>query len=290
MNSMTGYGRAVVEAGPGERLIVEVSSVNRKQTDIALSLPKELSALEPDFRELATRRIARGRININVQWHSRKSSAVVVDEQAAAEVFAASERLAEKLQLAGGMSVDALLRAPGVIREVPADIDLDDLKQQALSALDQAFTQMEQMRATEGASLERDFRARVESLRDTILKIRSCAEGVPSRHREAMHARLAKMGLPINLDDERLVREIGLLADRSDVTEELTRLDSHLAQFCEQLDAEGAVGRTLEFINQEIFRELNTIGTKAGHADISRFVVDAKSELERIREQVANVE
>jgi len=290
MNSMTGYGRAVIEAGPGERIVVEVSSVNRKQSDIALVLPKELSALEPDLREFAASRFARGRVNINLQFIAQRPSSVRIDEEAAAEVFSASQRLVERFGLDRSLGVDALLRAPGVVREVPAEIDPEQLEPAALQALESAFIDMERMRAAEGETLKRDFLARLESLRNLLARIRERAAEVPARHRDAMCKRLEKLGLPVDLNDERLVREIGLLADRSDVSEELTRLQSHLEQFEEQLEADGSIGRTLEFINQEIFRELNTIGTKAGHADISRFVVDAKSELERIREQVANVE
>lgn len=290
MNSMTGYGRAVVETGPGDRIIAEVGSVNRKQTDIALSLPRELSALEPEIRKFAASRVARGRITIGIQFVSARSALLEVDEAAALEAAEAFRRIGTRLGLADSLTLDTVLRAPGVVRECTVELDASALEAEVRNALAGAFDAMQKMRAAEGRTLARDFRARCRTLAKLVTAIRRIARKVPARQRALMQERLARLGVGIDLSDDRLVREIGLFADRSDITEELTRLGSHLTQFSEQLGTSGPVGRTLEFISQEMFRELNTIGTKAGDADISRFVVDAKTELDRIREQLANVE
>jgi uncharacterized protein (TIGR00255 family) len=291
MHSMTGYGRGEA-ATSAVRFTVELHSVNRKHIDIALSLPRALQPIEGKVREKAQARVARGRLNISITLvPTGDASTVQVIDEDLAELYADSmRRLQEKLGLAGSLELDTVLRAPGVLLAPGQDVDAEAVWPVLESALDSALEALLTMRAAEGTALAHDLQVRLQTLRDQVSLILARAPEIPKLYRSQLMDRLKAADLEISLSDERLLRELALFADRCDISEELTRLQSHFKQMEKLLRTEGPVGRTLEFLTQEIAREFNTLGVKSNDASISHWVVAAKAELEKIREQIQNIE
>jgi uncharacterized protein (TIGR00255 family) len=271
---------------------VELSTVNRKQSEIAINLPRDLNELETRIRRAINARISRGRTNVLLAHHPSTDGArrLALDVDLARSYHNAMRALQKKLGAAGQITIDTILQAPGVMRAPEEAIEPDRAWPAVERALESALNDLIKMREREGRHLARDLMRRVKTTRRLLKEIRELHPAVVKKFRAALSERIEKTGLPIGKDDERLAKEIFLFADRSDVSEELTRLESHLAQFRHHLRKEEPVGRTLEFIVQEIFRELNTLGAKANDADISQRVVACKTELEKIREQVQNLE
>lgn len=291
MNSMTGFGAASAPLA-SSTLRVEISGVNRKQTEIAVSLPRSWAELETRARDLAAGAVSRGRVNLNISLQSSGSDNAALSVNRA-KLTSLKQRLSDVSNELGHpveASLDALLRLGIIAEETDADISPEDAWAVAEPAIRRALDAFCTLRAQEGANLRRDLLARIDTLRDYRSRMLERASGVALRHRETLLKRLEESGLPLPADDERIIREIALFADRCDVSEEMTRLGSHLDQFCAICAKDEAVGRTLDFLCQEIFRELNTTGSKANDAELAQLVVNAKTELEKVREQVQNVE
>jgi uncharacterized protein (TIGR00255 family) len=292
IRSMTGQGRAELAAG-GVKVAVELRAVNHRQFEARLDLPPTLAAIEADMRARLHARIARGYVTCRVQLDvsaATRQEGCRVDYDLAAVFVERLRQAGRKLGLKDDLTVSALLNMPGLVTGADVSAKLDKLGPQAIKCLDQALKSFLAMRAVEGRELGRDIRTRLRVIGGIMDGIAGRAPEVAETYRQALLARLQKAGVPLGQGDDRLIREVALFADRSDITEEVTRLRSHLKQACEQLASATPVGRTLDFLLQEMFREINTIGSKANDADISRMVVKAKAELERIREQVQNVE
>ena len=259
MKSMTGFGRG--EASDGElRCRVELSSVNRKQGDIEVRLPREHGGLEAEIRRRAAGVLSRGRLAVAVivERMSGSGAELRVDRGLAAQYAEALKELdREHFGGSGQVGADVLLRAPGVF-----------LVSEQVSGSAEAVSLLAKL----GKALRKD------------------AGAVPQAYREALMRRLGEAGLPVDLGDERIVREVALFADRSDISEELSRLGGHLEEFRRLCRADEPSGRAMDFLCQELHRELNTIGSKAGHLGIAHAVVAGKTEVERIREQVQNAE
>ncbi|MBM3859841.1 MAG: YicC family protein [Verrucomicrobia bacterium] len=290
MRSMTGYGRGEHVQG-GFKFSVELNSVNRKQSDISIKLPAELEELEPRIRDAINAHVSRGRINAVVAFHrSEAAEHVELDTALAKAYLRAIQKLQKELKLNGTLTLDTILRAPGVLKLAESALDADALWPGVESALRKALERLVKMREKEGKHLAADLAKRLDLLVAGTATIRSAAPETVKRYREQLHARIKEAGLAVPLDDERLAKEVVFFADRCDITEELTRLDSHFQQFRASLKSAEPVGRTLDFLAQEMNREINTIGSKANAAEISQQVVTMKAELERIREQVQNIE
>src|SRR5436190_6222460 len=291
MRSMTGYGRADIEHG-GTKFSVELNSVNRKQSDIVINLPRDLTELEPRIRQTINENISRGRTNATITFHSGPNGTrnLALDTELAHSYHEAMHALQKELNTPGEITISTILQAPGVMRLPEQAVDVEEAWPAIDRALHAALADLIKMREREGKHLAKDLIHRLKAIRRKLKEIRAFHPDVIKRYRAALIDRIQKAGLPIASDDERLLKEISFFADRTDVSEELTRLESHLAQFAHHLRRNEPVGRTLEFITQEIFRELNTLGAKANDAAISQRVVACKAELEKIREQVQNLE
>jgi uncharacterized protein (TIGR00255 family) len=290
MRSMTGYGRGDADYA-GAKFSVELNSVNRKQSDIVMNLPRDLAGLEARIRQAINEQISRGRMNVLVVMHQGANGAgLALDTALARSYHAAMLTLQKELSAPGEITIGTILQAPGVMRSPEQSIDADEAWPVVQRALGTALGELIKMREREGKHLAKDLIHRLKTLRKEIKEIRALYPEVVKKYRAALRERLEKAGLDLPLDDERLLKEVTIFADRSDISEELTRLESHLAQFAHHLRKNEPVGRTLEFITQEIFRELNTLGAKSNDAGISQHVVACKSELEKIREQIQNLE
>jgi uncharacterized protein (TIGR00255 family) len=292
MKSMTGYGRGECSQR-GFKVTVELSSVNRKQTEIAVNLPRELEVLEARARDEINRRVARGRLTVRVSVHAAEGvSGKMRINAALAKIYARQLRtLAKSLRLPDGVTLDLLARAPGVLQPAAEITAAEEVWPATGEALGAALEVMLKMRAREGAWLAKDLTARAAHMRAAVRRVRRLAPRSAERHRAQLLARIKAAGLDAPaLDDERLLKEIFYFADRSDISEELTRLESHFQQFDDCVKSKEPVGRTLDFLAQEMNREVNTLGAKANDSAISREVVLLKAELEKFREQVQNVE
>jgi uncharacterized protein (TIGR00255 family) len=292
MKSMTGYGRGECSQR-GFKVTVEVSSVNRKQTEIAVSLPRELEVLEAQIRDEINRRVARGRLTVRVSVHTAEGASGKMRINAAlAKIYARELRsLAKSLRLADVVTLDLLARAPGVLQPAEEITEAEEVWPATAKALLAALEVMLKMREREGAWLAKDLSTRAARLRAGVRRVRQLAPRSAQRYRAQLLARIKAAGLEIPaLEDERLMKEILYFADRSDISEELTRLESHFQQFDDCLKSNEPIGRTLDFLAQEMNREVNTLGAKANDSVISREVVLLKAELEKFREQVQNVE
>ena len=293
MKSMTGYGRGEATQD-GVKVTVEVSSVNRKQGEVQVSLPRELEALEARVRDAIHQQIARGRLSarVTLQPGAGVGAGFLRVNQALAKAYAdALTPLAGALGLTGGLTLDVLLRLPGVIGPESLESSAEALWPLIERALAQALGQLVKARAKEGAHLARDLRSRIATMRRLTAQVRRRAPQVARDYRRNLLARIQTLGLEtITADDERVLKEVVFFADRADITEELTRLESHYHQFDDCAGSGEAVGRLLDFLAQEMGREVNTIGSKANDAGISRAVVTLKAELEKFREQAQNIE
>ena len=292
MKSMTGYGRGEC-ARDGVKVTVELSSVNRKSGEITLNLPRDLEPLEAQVRDEINKRIARGRLSVRVALHAGANAvaAAQINTALARSYSVELAKLATELNLSGGVRLADVLRAPGVLEAEANPVDAESFWPAVQSALQQALDALVKMREREGEHLAADLAGRIELIRAAAERIATQAPLVQVQFRTRLLERIKAAGLEgIAPDDERMLKEVVLFADRSDITEELTRLHSHFKQFTDCVKAKEPVGRTLDFLSQEMNREINTIGSKAQDAVISREVVQVKAELERFREQVQNVE
>lgn len=288
---MTGYGRGQ-SVHNGCKYSVELNSVNRKQSDVQVTLPRELSELEPRVRDIINAEVSRGRLNVVIAVHrsAAAAGALAIDAEAARAYYRAMLDLQKELNAAGEISIETVLRAPGVLRVPEEQVSVDDAWPHVESALKQSLAELVKMREREGKHLAKDLVKRLKVVRDCVRKVRQLQPGVVKRYRQSLQERIQRAGIDLPLDDDRLVKEVIFFADKSDISEELTRLDSHFAQFAHHLRKNEPVGRTLEFMSQEIGREFNTLGAKANDVEISQLVVTCKAEMEKIREQLSNIE
>ncbi len=290
MHSMTGYGRASAAFG-SSTLTVQVSSVNRKTLDLTISLPEAWESLEPRIGEAVRRHASRGKVHVDVELSGRDGAPQFHwDDKMAAEILRQLREFATRQSIQFSPTTELLWQIASAQRKDGNTVTADEIAPVLWPALDEALKNFSAMRAQEGAALLQDFLSRLDQLKKHVSSIAERAPAVPKNYREQLHQRLRQAGLDLDLNDERVLKEIALFAERCDIAEELTRLASHFEQFNQLLQGGGEIGRKAEFILQEIGREVHTIGSKANDLVISRAVIELKNELERVREQVANVE
>jgi len=284
---MTGQGSAITTAD-GTTVSVEIRAVNNRHLKIHLRCPDSLIAIESAIEKCIRNVATRGTVNVNikVEKHSRAGDFSIDLE------LLASYREQLQSEATSEVSTEALLSLPGVVTSNSADRSSEAKRKLILNTVEDALVQFNQMRTSEGEALSSDFNLQLKRLEDLIVKIRERAPIVIQRYSDRLAEKLNQLLQQHNvtLSDSDLTREIGIFADRCDITEELVRLDSHLGQFREVMQSEQSEGRKLDFITQELFREINTIGSKANDATIANCVVESKTVVERIREQVQNIE
>jgi uncharacterized protein (TIGR00255 family) len=286
--SMTGFGRADGPLG----LSAEVRTVNSRHLEVRVRLPRELAALEREARAAATRFFERGQVEIAVRLPQEGELAprLELDLESARRYASAAQELAAGLGIPSELTASRLLTLPAVARMREPELEVDSLSPALLETIALACAAAAEMRAREGESLLRELRARLAAIEVLVEKVEARAAAVLGGLRERLEKRLAALAPELETDPARLEQEVVLYVDRQDITEETVRLRSHLEQFAETLDAPGAVGRKLEFVLQEMGRETNTIGSKSADAVLTRVVVELKTELEKLREQVLNLE
>jgi uncharacterized protein (TIGR00255 family) len=289
---MTGFGAGRAERG-GEAISVELRSVNAKFCDVKARLPRELAALEPELVKAIKARLSRGVVDASVRRESGVSGGggePRVDLALAAAYAKALRELKSALGLSGEPTIGEVAALDGVLKLGEAAPDLEAAGAALQGALSSALDSLEAMRAREGEALARDLAARLDGIERAVAAIRALSPASIDAYRERLAARVQELSRGVPVDPQRLAQEVALFADRVDVSEELTRLGSHLQQLRALVASEQPAGRRLEFLLQETNREVNTVGSKSQHAGIAAQVVEVKAELERLREQAANVE
>lgn len=300
LKSMTGFGAGSAKAD-GIQFSVELSSVNRKQLDVALRLPPQLAAFEVQAQKMIQQQVSRGRIfgTVQIEMSARETS-VQVDQKRAEAVVEKLRASAKKLNLKDDLSAAMLLRVPGLLDFQCLEPTASDFSaspregnvffQSLEKALNAALKKLVAMRTKEGRALADDLKVRLNALEAMLEQIKAAAPTVLSRVRKKLFRGLENCGFENVESDDRVLKEIALFGEKSDITEEITRLTSHIKQFRARLRSAESVGRELDFLVQEFLREINTIGSKANNLEITKQVVAFKTELERVREQVQNVE
>ena len=290
IRSMTGFG-AAAGPGAGRQITVEIKSVNNRFREVTVRLPKVCAALEEAVRKLAAARLERGRVDVWVQLDDREIRPIglKVDWRLVEEAAALLEELRGRLCLDRGLTLDHLLTL-GVIGNEPSELNLEELWAALKPLVEEALAALVVMREAEGRHLGLDLSKRLATLSDLGGRVRKLAAGAPEAFLTRLQNRLAELSAGLKIDPARLAQEAALLAERADVTEELVRLDSHLDRFSRILAGHEAAGRRLDFLIQEMGREVNTIGSKSQDLEITGLVLDMKAELEKLREQVQNIE
>jgi len=293
VQSMTGFGRGEITK-KGYKITVELSSVNRKQFDFNISMPREFTSYEAKLSSLVSSVIKRGYVKgmISVERCAGKGNACEGMDLKSAELqIEAMREIAEKLSLKDDLTASSLFKVRDFIKNGRSIDEPDQLWPDIESCVRKALRKLKEMRTFEGDILEKDIRKRLKSLQKICTQIARIAPRVPVCYKRMLEQRLKKLlKKEVLVDQDSLAREIALFADRCDISEELTRIKSHFQQTDKILIKGGVCGRTFDFICQEMFREINTTGSKAGNADISRHVIAFKAGLEAVREQVQNIE
>lgn len=293
MRSMTGFGHAEdynSDLKCGFR--VEISSINKKQFELKLSIPKDFSALEIEIRTFAAEKLARGSISLRIELVLHDETGFQsVDFSRASVILAAAKKFQQANSLPGEITISDILAIPdaAVIRN--ADLTNERIADFLKSVISRAIDQLIEMREREGANLKGDILSRLSVMEQLVDEIEPLAAKLPELQTQKLYKRLKELELLPETNDDRLLREAVIFGDKLDVTEEITRLHSHFGNFRKIVDDNAsAIGRSLDFMVQEIFRECNTLGNKAASTEISPKVVALKTELEKIREQVQNIE
>lgn len=291
MNSMTGFGRAAAQTDR-YNILVEISGVNRKQTEIAVNVPRGYAEWDASVRSIVQGAVSRGRVgvSISVERLEEADGSLQLDEQKLASLVELLNRASDLTGQPLPLQASDLLRLDIVTSAAEASLSPEEAWPMVEKALKAALKDFISMRVAEGANLKADVLGKLDVLEQFRLRIAEHAPSVPVRLREAMLKRLADADLSVSADDERIIREVALFADKCDISEEITRLSSHFDQFRTLCGSSAPAGRPLDFLCQEIFREFNTIGSKANDSTLAHLVVAAKTELEKIREQVQNIE
>lgn len=288
--SMTGYGKGTSNSEIGE-VSIELKTVNHRFRDISTRLPMGLSTFENVIKKEMESFISRGKIDAFIGFEtSQDTKSFEVNLPIARGYHDALTKLQKEFDLKDDINVSQMTSVRDVIKAKDLEIDQDELKELILTALRQALISLDDMRKIEGKALGSDIKNRLLLIRSITKKVQAKQPELTKHYMEKLKKRINELTEEADLDETRILQEVAIMAEKSDVTEETVRLDSHIKQFEELLNIEGPVGRKLDFLIQEMNREVNTIGSKSGDSELSRGVVDMKAEIERIREQVQNIE
>ena len=290
LTSMTGFGAGRAQVGD-EEVSVEIRSVNHKFCEVKLRLPRELSSAESALQKQVKDRLARGAVDVQIRRHSAQESqsAPVVDVALAREYRQRFTELARALRIPDEISLRDVAMQTGVMRLEERVADAESVVKAAGLALEHALTALTTMRKLEGVALERDLLGRLDKIEAEVRRVTALSPQAVQDYHQRVKARVEELS-KLGVDPQRLAQEVAFFAERTDVAEELTRLQSHFVQCRQLLTGSEPAGRKLDFLVQEMHREVNTTGSKSQHPEISRCIVELKAELERLREQVQNVE
>lgn len=293
MFSMTGYGRATAENTLCS-ITIEMKSINNRYLDIYVRMPRQIMRLEEKVKDMIKQEIQRGKLDVFVTLILKDGvdKKLTLNRRLAEEYITIAREVENQFSLSGGIRTMDLLKFPDVIAVAENEFDEQEILELLNTAIRQAVSEMVEMRKKEGQALSKDISARCKILSENILHIESFADTLEEEYQEKLMEKMTVLlqKMSQNIDEQRIIQEAAILADRSSITEEIIRFKSHIAQLLDSLEKSEPIGRKLDFIIQEMNREVNTIGSKSDKIDILDKVVMLKSELEKIREQVQNIE
>jgi len=290
IKSMTGFGRAEYE-NCGREYVVEIKTINHRYSDVNVRISRQYSFLEEIIRKSVAKAISRGKIEINVQINSfgDDKKQISLDENLMKKYLDAAIRLEETLGVKNDLAFSRLLSLPEIV-SVSADTTEDEYVEDLQCALSQAIEKLNEMRAKEGEALKNDLILKLEGIAERFEEICQKASNVVPEYRKKLLERLKELEADSLIDETRLAGEIAIFADRASIDEEIVRFKSHIRQFEDNLNLDEPIGKKLDFIVQEMNREINTIGSKANCLDITNLVIAIKNEIEKVREQIQNIE
>ena len=291
IKSMTGYGSGKAEMG-SKTFTVEIKSVNSRYSDFSIKMPRIYTFMEDPIRKAASARINRGKVDIyiNVESCGEDDSVVKVNSALAREYLNGLRTLSAELEIPSNTTSETFLRIPDVFTVDKADEDEEVIKETVLRALSGALDGFDAMRIAEGEKLAADLKEHLKFIADATETVEKRSPEIVSEYRSRIDERVRDILGSATYDETRLLTEVAIFADKVNVNEETVRLRSHVEQFAKMLDEGGSVGRKIDFLIQEMNREINTIGSKSNDLDIARIVIDVKAEIEKLREQIQNVE
>lgn len=291
MLSMTGFGRGEFKDN-GIELTCEVKSVNNRYLDVSIKAPKVFASVEDDIRSKVKEGMTRGHLDIFISYTDKRErqKSLILDEELLKAYVAAAQKAESVLpEIKNDLTLSYLLRIPDVLKSEELTQDDEELKAALFSALQAAITALNSMRSREGEKLENDMLSRMDEIRRLVEAIKKKAPKVAEEHRKKLETRMKKILEEREVDETRLLSEVAIFADKSNIDEELTRLDSHIEQF-KEICSNQQVGRKLDFLVQEFNREANTICSKSNDLEVTRLALSLKNEIEKVREQVQNIE
>lgn len=291
MKSMTGFGHGEVE-GNGLKISIDIKSVNGRFLDITTKMPKSFLSLEDVIKNKIKESLTRGNIDvfINITREESKEDLIKLDKNICCQIYNAAEELYRESNIPNGITIKDLLKIDGVLSIEHKELESDELEPMVNEALTTAIRALGLMREKEGLNLKNDLLNNVTALETVVNQIKEEVPKSANAYREKLLNRITEALETVEVDDSKLINEVAFFVDKSDVNEEITRLYSHIEQFRNLLNESGAVGKQLEFISQEMTREINTTGSKSGSIEITNLVLEAKNINESIKEQIRNVE
>ena len=293
LNSMTGYGEATEELA-GISYAVEIKTVNNRYLKTIVKLPEGVSFLEEDIDKELRKRLSRGTVNYVLRLKGASASSLFeIDEAGLRSIISQLNDVSSSVGVTGAIDLASLLELPGILQSVQPDEEQSErIRQLVIRVTGRALDKLQQMREAEGGFLEADLKKHCDAMLAELEIIRQRSGSVVLEYAKRLRRRVEELlaEAKLKLDEQTLAREVAILADRSDISEEIARLDAHLQQFRQICQTDEQVGRRLDFLSQEMLREVNTVGSKAGDSDIARSVVDIKCWIERLKEQIQNIE
>lgn len=291
IKSMTGFGRGKSQAD-GMECLVEIKTVNHRYSDVYIKIPRQISFLEDKVREVVGKSVSRGKADVFVSFDdfSEDSRSILIDESLAKTYINTVRQLRDKYDLLDDISVSLIAKFPDVLKVEKVEQDEEKIWRLLSEALDAAIDSLINMRQIEGEGLKNSIFEKTDFIENIVKEIGIRAPEVVKEYKSKLENRIKEIMEQQVVDENRMATEVAIFADRCSIDEELVRLSSHISQLRETLKTGQSVGRKLDFLIQEMNREINTIGSKANDLNITKFVVDIKSELEKIREQIQNIE
>lgn len=293
IKSMTGYGRAkaVIE---GESIVVEIKSVNHRNMEIIVRLPGMLSALEVEIKKKISERLFRGRVEVSIQTESgfgkENAEQLEINLPLIRNYYSLLNQIRQEFDFKDEITLSMVTGLKDAISYSEGEANLEEIWKHLERILSDSIDSLTEMREKEGELLYRDFLTRSGIIRDYLGDLETRAPQVVMEYKKKLSERISELTDILEIDESRLSQEIAIMAEKSDITEEIVRFESHLSQFSEMLESDEAIGRKMDFLLQEMLREINTIGSKSSDIEMSRNVIEIKSELAKLREQIQNVE
>ena len=290
MKSMTGFGRAKKHCANYD-ISIDISSVNKKGMELSVSMPREWAPMERLMAQTLKKTVTRGKISVSVRAENRQEGTdIPLDDPRLHEIFNRLKQTCSAFEVKFEPTADLVIKIAEMLSVGNSSADWEELWKEIEPSFEEAAMRLDDMRRTEGETLKSDLKMRLQAVYEMVCAVEKASRDAPQKYREQLLQRLANAGLELDTNDDRVLKEICIFADRCDICEETTRLKSHIGQFLSAMEETDPVGRKMDFICQEMGREINTIASKANSLEVTKIAIDLKNELERIREQTQNIE